>query len=46
VPAGTYVAYVAPLTCTWKILSGGLLGTVVGVSTLLGGKRTVHLKTG
>jgi hypothetical protein len=46
VPAGTYVAHVAPLTCVWKILSGGLLGTVVAVSTLLGGAETVHLKAG
>lgn len=46
VPVGTYIAQVAPLTCVWKILSGGLLGTVVGVSTLLGGTQTVHLKDG
>ena len=46
VPAGTYVASVAPLACTWKILNGGLLGVIVGLSNGLGGKQTVHLQNG
>jgi len=46
VPAGTYTAHAAPLACSWKILQGGLLGTILDSALNVGGTQTVHLKVG
>jgi hypothetical protein len=46
VPAGTYTAHAAPLACTWKILQGGLLGTILDSALNVGGTQTVHLTVG
>ena len=46
VPAGTYTAHAAPLACTWKILQGGLLGTILDSAVNVGGTQTVHLTAG